>query len=64
MFNPDGYSRENAYWTSYDLMELIRSCDAATRDAFLARVDALKQTYAQMSEVYQQNKGDSDIPLK
>ena len=45
-------------------MDLIAECDTEHRDGFLARVDALKSTYAAMSETYQANKGDSEIPLK
>jgi len=59
-----GYAKTNDYWTSHDLMDLIADCDAEHRSGFLARVDALKSTYAAMSETYQANKGDSEIPLK
>lgn len=64
VFNPEGYTRKNAFWTGYSVMDLIRSCEPEPRAAFLARVDALKETYAELSENYQKNKGDSDIPLK
>lgn len=61
---PGGYARKNDYWRSYSLRELIDACDGNTRMGFLARIDNLKQIYAEMSEIYQQNKGNTDIPLK
>lgn len=61
---PGGYARENDYWRSYNLRVLIDACDGNTRKGFLARIGNLKKIYAEMSEVYQQNKGNTDIPLK
>ena len=62
--DPGGYARENDYWKSYSLRKLINACEENTQKGFLARVGNLKKTYAEMSEVYQQNKGNTDIPLK
>lgn len=59
-----GYAKTNDYWSSFDLMDLIAECDGEIKADFLARAGALKRTYAAMSEVYQANKGDSEIPLK
>lgn len=61
---PGGYARENDYWKSYSLRDLINACDADTRKGFLVRIDKLKDTYAEMSEIYQKNKDDTDIPFK
>lgn len=62
--DPGGYARENDYWKSYSLRKLIDACEENTQKGFLARVGNLKKTYAEMSEVYQQNKINTDIPLK
>ena len=62
--DPGGYARENAYWKAYSIRALIDDCDDSTRKGFLERIEKLKRIYAQMSEVYQKNKGDTDIPLK
>jgi tRNA(Arg) A34 adenosine deaminase TadA len=62
--DPDGYSRENEYWKSYNLRRLIRACDEETRAGFDARIADLEKVYAEMSDVYRQNKQGSDIPLK
>jgi tRNA(Arg) A34 adenosine deaminase TadA len=62
--DPGGYARDNGYWKSYNLRKLIDAHDENTQKDFLARIEKLKKIYAQMSEVYQQNKWNTDIPLK
>jgi len=57
------YAHENTYWKSYSVPELIKSCPPEQQKAFSARVDQLKQTYDQMSQVYQDTKAASAIPL-
>lgn len=59
-----GYAKTNDYWSSTDLVDLINACDDERKPGFLARVDRLKHTYAELSDVYQANKGDNEIPLK
>jgi tRNA(Arg) A34 adenosine deaminase TadA len=61
---PGEYARANAYWQGYGLRDLIDNCDAGVRQGFAARVEAIRATYDQMSQVYQARKNDSDIPLK
>ncbi len=62
---PGGYARENAYWTAYSLVDLINNCEAEIREGFFERLAKIRATYAQMSEIYQANKGDArNIPLK
>jgi tRNA(Arg) A34 adenosine deaminase TadA len=59
------YAQKNHYWSSWGLRELIATCDKKERDAFSARLDALRTTYDEMSEIYQKSKGEgADIPLK
>ncbi len=62
---PGGYARRNTYWTAYSVVDLINNCDAKTRDGFLERVGKIKKIYAEMSDIYQANKGEArNIPLK
>ena len=63
---PDGsYSEKNHYWVSWGIRDLIAMLPEAEQAAFTARVEALRQTYDEMSEIYQQSKsGDAEIPLK
>ena len=61
---PGGYARENSYWKSFRIIDLIDSCSAKTQHDFFGRVEQLKIVYAEMSDIYQQEKADTDIPLK
>ncbi len=49
--------------TSDGLIDLIAACDTGREEGFLARVNALRRTYAALSDAYQANKADTDIPL-
>ena len=63
--DPGGYARNNAYWTAYGIVDLVNNCEGETKSAFVARIDNIKKTYAEMSDIYQANKGDNkNIPLK
>jgi len=63
--DPGGYARQNKYWPAYSVMDLINNCDAETKAGFLERVDRIKKTYAELSNIYQANKGEAkNIPLK
>ncbi|MCZ4498226.1 MAG: tRNA-specific adenosine deaminase [Marmoricola sp.] len=56
----DLYNRTNAYFSSHDLAAEI----TATGDPLLLeRLHALGATYAEVSTIYQANKGDAGIPL-
>lgn len=57
------YAHENHYWKSHDLMKMINQCDDETAQKFLERVENLKKTYDEMSDIYQKSKGTADIPL-
>jgi hypothetical protein len=62
---PDGsYAQKNDYWNSWGLRELIAGCDETDRKRFTQRIDALRKTYDEMSEIYQKSKGKgAEIPL-
>lgn len=63
--DPGGYARQNAYWNAYSVVDLINNCDKKTRAGFFDRVDKIKKTYAEMSDIYQASKGEAkNIPLK
>jgi tRNA(Arg) A34 adenosine deaminase TadA len=61
--DPGGYARENHYWKSYAIRDLISACDAEAQQGFNARIDKLTKSYGEMSDVYQKSKGDAGIPL-
>ncbi len=60
---PGGYNAENAYWQSYSLRKLVRELPEADRKRLEERVAKISALYDEMSETYQESKGDNDIPL-
>jgi tRNA(Arg) A34 adenosine deaminase TadA len=65
---PDGtYSEKNKYWSSWGLRALIDTMAAEEQAEFTKRVIALKQSYAEMSDIYQKAKATgtgADVPLR
>lgn len=57
------YARENRYWTSYAVSDLIEAFEEEPRRRLEARVVSLKQRFDELSAVYQASKGEADIPL-
>ncbi len=66
--DPEGtYNEKNKFWTAWGLRDLIATATPKQQAAFNKRVDALKQTYAEMSDIYQKAKAagkGADVPLK
>ena len=60
--DPGEYARQNSYWTGYSICDLIENCDENNRRSFRQRAIALRETYQQLSDLYQQRKGQSDDP--
>lgn len=62
---PGGYAAENRYWKSHNIVRLIEGLDESERGRLSARVAALGNLYAGLSETYQANKhlAGGDIPL-
>jgi len=57
------YARENTFWKSRSISDLITNAAPEEQQRLLTRVDALSKTYAELSEIYQRQKGSADIPL-
>jgi len=57
------YVRENAFWKSYNIIDMISELSAESREFSLARVEKLVEIYAGLSDIYQLSKEYSDIPL-
>ncbi len=57
------YRRENAFWTSRALTEMVARAPEAERGRLTARMEKLAKTYAELSVIYQALKGTADIPL-
>jgi tRNA(Arg) A34 adenosine deaminase TadA len=57
------YRRENAFWTSRSVADLVARARAPERAGLNARVEALSRTYAGLSATYQAQKSRANIPL-
>ena len=60
---PGGYARDNAFWHSFALPRLIAGFDRGTRESLVGRIDDITALYADLSAIYQDNKGKAGIPL-
>ena len=61
--NRDLYNRSNAYFTSHDMSHMIGGLDRGSKERLTARVDDLTALYADLSAIYQRDKGRKGIPL-
>lgn len=57
------YNRTNQYWRSHNLFQSITGLDLGQQDMLLARFDEISALYAELSAIYQQDKGRRGIPL-
>ena len=57
------YVRENAFWTSHSIIDMISELDTESRTSCLDRVEELVALYAGLSDIYQRSKAGTDIPL-
>ncbi len=65
---PEGsYNEKNRYWSAWSIRNLIATSTPEQQSAFDERVDALRRTYAELSDIYQTKKAQgtgADVPLK
>jgi tRNA(Arg) A34 adenosine deaminase TadA len=61
--NRDLYNRQNAFWTSHGLQDMIAGLDRTNKEMLLARIDNISALYADLSDTYQKDKGNKGIPL-
>jgi tRNA(Arg) A34 adenosine deaminase TadA len=57
------YNRKNQYFESHGIVQMIASLDRSHKEDLLERVDNLTGLYADLSAIYQQDKGNKGIPL-
>ena len=58
------YNRDNAFWQSFGITDIVEQLDAADdRAELLGRIDAITRTYAELSASYQASKSENEIPL-
>jgi tRNA(Arg) A34 adenosine deaminase TadA len=57
------YRRENAFWKSTAIAELVAAAAPGEREGLARRITALAEIYADLSAEYQKRKDRTDIPL-
>jgi len=57
------YNRKNAFFQSHDIQRMIAGMDRSSKERLVARVDDIIATYADLSAIYQKDKGARGIPL-
>ncbi len=57
------YRRENAFWRSRSIADLVAQAPTAERSSLTARMEAAQEIYAGLSAIYQRNRGSTNIPL-
>ena len=60
---PGGYRRQNSFWHSASIADLIGRCPTKQAKELTTRADAIRQTYNELSDIYQQSKDTNAIPL-
>ncbi|MBB4007961.1 deaminase [Allorhizobium taibaishanense] len=60
---PGGYRKQNAFWNSFAIEEMIEVEDDAVRGALLAQSQKIRGLYGDLSSRYQSSKSGNDIPL-
>ncbi|MGH6761109.1 MAG: deaminase [Phyllobacterium sp.] len=60
---PGGYNKENAFWESHSIAEMVAALDESDRARLQKRIAAITAKYADLSEQYQSGKQDNAIPL-
>jgi tRNA(Arg) A34 adenosine deaminase TadA len=57
------YRRDNAFWKSRSIADLVANAPELQRTLLTARMKALSKFYAELSDIYQRHKDSTDIPL-
>lgn len=60
---PGGYRKQNAFWNSFAINDLIEVEDDSIRGHLLAQAQKIRSLYGDLSAQYQASKDGNDIPL-
>jgi tRNA(Arg) A34 adenosine deaminase TadA len=60
---PGGYRRNNAFWHSAWITDMVETADEPMKSTLKAQIARIKAMYDDASGVYQSKKGESHIPL-
>ncbi|MBX5167577.1 MULTISPECIES: deaminase [unclassified Rhizobium] len=60
---PGGYRRQNAFWNSFAIADLVATEEAQLKTALQSQTARIKARYDALSTNYQSSKSANDIPL-
>jgi tRNA(Arg) A34 adenosine deaminase TadA len=60
---PGGYRRQNAFWNSFAIADLVETEEAMRKTAMKTQTARIKARYDALSDSYQSSKNANDIPL-
>jgi tRNA(Arg) A34 adenosine deaminase TadA len=60
---PGGYRRQNAFWSSFFIADLVESEEEPVRGELKAQTARIKERYRLLSDSYQSGKDANSIPL-
>src|SRR5690606_37439428 len=60
---PGGYRRNNAFWNSFFISEMVGATDEPLQSALMQQIERIKARYDKLSSRYQSGKSDNHIPL-
>jgi len=60
---PGQYQRQNEFWQSFSIIDIIESLNEADNKTLVARSATIKARYEELSEQYQAGKSENSIPL-
>jgi Cytosine/adenosine deaminases len=61
---PGGYRRQNAFWHSHALSDIIEAEAEPRRAALKVQAQRIRKAYDRLSAAYQAGKGENAIPLR
>jgi tRNA(Arg) A34 adenosine deaminase TadA len=61
---PGGYRRQNVFWHSHAIADLIKAEGEPRRTALLEQSARIRAAYDRLSKSYQAGKADNSIPLR
>ncbi|CAN7519604.1 deaminase [Pararhizobium sp. LjRoot238] len=61
--DPGGYAKNNAFWRSASVADLVATSDETAKLALRAQDKRIREKYQTLSDAYQSGKDDNAIPL-
>jgi len=60
---PGEYNRNNSFWDSYAIRDLVNALPETEKEVRLEKINAISDQYDRLSDIYQGSKDANNIPL-